>query len=45
MEETKVLCPNCFKAKLETSDNKTAVCPDCGEEFIMTSETSVRFKN
>ena len=44
MKRTEILCPNCFKAKLLTSDDKNAHCDNCGTEFTMTSPTSVRFK-
>ena len=52
MEETKkyimirttILCPNCFKKKLieETKDN--LYCDECGTEFLLVSENTVRYK-
>ena len=42
--ETKVLCPECFKAMLTTEDNKEAKCPHCETEFIMVDEKTVRYK-
>ena len=38
-----VLCPNCFKNKLNKKDEKTATCNSCNENFQIISATSVRF--
>jgi transcription initiation factor IIE alpha subunit len=44
MKEISVLCPECFKVKLETADDKNAKCPHCGEEFEIVAENRVRYK-
>jgi len=44
MKRTEILCPNCFKKKLLTSDGKNAHCDECGTEFIITAPNQVRFK-
>lgn len=43
MERTEILCPECMKKKLLTSDNKTANCDNCGTEFIMLSSLTVKY--
>ena len=48
MTRTNILCPNCTKGKLLTTnddavnDNRTW-CDQCGEDFIRTGTNSVRF--
>jgi len=45
MKRTQILCPECFKRKLLTSDDKSAHCDGCGTEFIMISNLSVKYKH
>tara|TARA_R110000772_G_C13310268_1_gene440084 strand:+ start:20885 stop:21223 length:339 start_codon:yes stop_codon:yes gene_type:complete len=48
MKRTNITCPACFKGKVLTTnddtvnDNRTW-CDNCGEDFILTSPTSLRF--
>ena len=42
--ETNILCPNCFKAKIVSKDNKTGICNKCNEVFEITGVNSVKFK-
>ena len=48
MKRTEILCPNCFKKKLLTSNwvckDKDAHCDECGTEFIITGPNTVKFK-
>ena len=43
MKRTEILCPNCFKGKLLTENEKDAYCDKCGQEFIITGKNSVEF--
>lgn len=42
--EINVLCPECFKGKIETKDNKEGVCNNCGTQFIIITPNTVKFK-
>lgn len=44
MKRTEILCPECFKGKLLTSNEINANCDRCGEQFIITGKNSVRYK-
>jgi hypothetical protein len=46
MIRTKILCPNCFKKKILTMDNKEAHCDGCGTEFIIVDleKNTIRYK-
>ena len=44
MKRTEILCPNCMKGKLLTSNEINANCDQCGEDFIITGAMSVRYK-
>lgn len=45
MKRIEILCPNCLKKKLlHDEQTKETYCDGCGQEFIRTSETSVRYK-
>ena len=44
MKRTEILCPECFKKKLLTCNDKDAFCDDCGTEFIITGKNQVRYK-
>ncbi len=44
MVRTEILCPNCFKKRLLTSDGKDAHCDDCGTEFEIIDNRTVKFK-
>lgn len=44
MKRTEILCPDCFSKKLilETKDN--AYCDECGQEYQIIKENTVKFK-
>jgi len=44
MIRTKILCPECFKKKLLTSNGADAHCDECGAQFKVLSPTSVKYK-
>jgi hypothetical protein len=44
MKRTEILCPDCMKGKLLTSNEINAHCDRCGENFIITGKNSVRYK-
>lgn len=44
IKRTGILCPNCFKKKLLTEDDKECYCDECGTEFIMVNKSTVRYK-
>lgn len=46
MKRVNILCPECFKKKLLTTDDKATElhCDNCGTEFVRTGESSVRYK-
>ena len=44
LKNTGILCPDCFKGKIETKDGKNGACNNCGTEFAITGPNSVRFK-
>ena len=44
MKRTEILCPECFKKKLLTSNGKDAHCDECGKEFIITPPYTVNYK-
>jgi len=44
MKRTEIPCPDCMKKKLLTSNDYNARCDNCGNEFIITGASSVRYK-
>jgi len=44
MKRTEILCPNCMKGKVLTSNDVNAHCDQCGEQFILTGANSLRYK-
>ena len=44
MRRTEILCPDCMKGKVITSNEVNANCDQCGEEFILTGKNSLRYK-
>jgi ribosomal protein S27AE len=41
---TPILCPNCMKKKLMANNGNEGWCDECGEEFYILGEKTVRFK-
>lgn len=44
MKRTEILCPECFKKRILTKDDKEGFCDQCGTEYIITGKNSVRYK-
>ena len=44
MRRTTILCPECMKKPLLTSDEKEAYCDECGTPFIIERPNTVRYK-
>ncbi len=44
MKRTEILCPDCMKKKLLTSNDKDAHCDGCGTQFEITAPNTVRYK-
>ena len=44
MKRTEILCPDCLKKKLLTSNGKDAHCDECGTEFTIVAPNTVKFK-
>ncbi len=44
MKNINVLCPECMRAKLVALSEKSAICPNCGQEFEIINKNTVRYK-
>ena len=46
LKRMKILCPRCFKKKLLQDDVNPGecYCDECGQAFIIISESTVKFK-
>ena len=43
MKRTEILCPECMKKKLLTSDDKNAHCDECGTKFVIIAKNTVKY--
>lgn len=43
MQNTKILCPDCFKGRIFTDDGKLGICNQCSTKFTILNERSVRY--
>ena len=44
IKRTSILCPECRKGNVLTEDYDDAYCEECGEQYKITSPTSVRYR-
>lgn len=43
MENTNILCPECFKGRIWTEDGKVGSCNKCSTKFTITGKNSVKY--
>ena len=43
MENTNILCPDCFKGRILTSDGKVGYCDKCSTKFTILGRNQVKY--